>query len=198
MDVNSRRMIFLDSSHAYSAANRPRQKMLLWKFYRMAWKAHAKVDVPAPSWVVHPTRITSLHPRLTKLTPAMVQALGMQKDITVDNITATVDDHIVTKWKQRGVCPWSAGDQTPDPSGHNWTEQERPVTPQQNNFVNTYATSLACGVYTVLSSLYAVREWSVDFVEQSHISNARNWMAFVCHDIKETVSLERCKCGESY
>ena len=102
------------------------------------------------------------------------------------------------KWTRRGVRPWSAGDQTPDPSGHNWTEQEQQVTPQQNNFVNTHSTSLACGVYTVLSSLYAVREWSVDFVEQSHISNARNWMAAVCHEMKETVSLERCKCGESY
>ena len=46
--------------------------------------------------------------------------------------------------------------------------------------------------------MYAVREWSIDFVEQSHINNARNWMAAVCHGIKETVSLERCKCGERY
>ena len=42
------------------------------------------------------------------------------------------------------------------------------------------------------------REWSIDFVEQSHINNARNWMAAVCHEIKETVSLQRCKCGELY
>ena len=46
--------------------------------------------------------------------------------------------------------------------------------------------------------MYAVREWSIDFVEQSHINNARNWMVTVCHKIKETVSLERCKCGERY
>jgi len=196
MDAKSRRMIFLDSSYAYSAADCPRQKMLLRKFYRMAWIAHAKAHAPAPSWVMHPTRITSLHPRLTELTPVMVQALGKQKDSTVDSITATVDDHIVTKWKRRGVCPWSAGDQIPDPSCHNWTQQEQPVTPQQNNFVNTYATSLTCGVYTILSSLYAVREWSINFVEQSHINNARNWIAAVCHEIKETVSLEQCKCGE--
>jgi len=44
----------------------------------------------------------------------------------------------------------------------------------------------------------AVREWSIDFVDQSHFNNARNWMAAVCHEIKETVSLERCKCGEHY
>jgi len=72
------------------------------------------------------------------------------------------------------------------------------VTPHQKKFVDTYATSLACGIYTVLSSMYAVTEWSIDFVEQSHINNARNWMAAECHEIKETGSLERCKCGERY
>jgi len=65
-------------------------------------------------------------------------------------------------------------------------------------FKDAYATRLACGIYTVLSSMYAVREWSIEFVEQSHINNARNWMAAVCHEIKETVSLERCKCGVRY
>ena len=191
-------MSFLDSSYAYSAADYPRQKMLLWKFYRMAWTAHANADAPAPSWVVHPARITSLHPRLTQLTPVMVQALGKQKDVTVDSITAIVDDRIVANWKRRGVCPWPAGDQFSDPSRQKWTEREQSVTPKQNNFKNAYATRLACGIYAVLSSMYAVREWSIDFVEQSHINNARNWMAAVCHEIKETVSLERCKCGEHY
>jgi len=46
--------------------------------------------------------------------------------------------------------------------------------------------------------MYAVRERAIDFVEKSHINNAQNWMAAVCHEIKETVSLERCKCGERY
>jgi len=164
----------------------------------MAWTVHANADAPAPSWVVHPAKITSLHARLIELTPLMAQALGKQKDVMVDSINRTVDDHIVAKWKRRGVCPWPAGDQFSDPSCQNWTEQKQPVTPQQNNFVNTYATSLACGIYTVLSSMYAVREWSIDFVKQSHINNARNWMAAACHKIKETVSLERCKCGERY
>jgi len=44
--------------------------------------------------------------------------------------------------------------------------------------------------------MYAVREWSIDLVERSHINNARDWMAAVCHEIKETVSLERCMCGD--
>jgi len=70
--------------------------------------------------------------------------------------------------------------------------------PQQNNFENAYAARLAYGLYTVLSSMHAVREWSIDFIENSHINNARNWMAAVCHEIKETVSLERCKCGDRY
>ena len=99
----------------------------------MTWTAHANADVPAPFWVVHPARITSLHLRLTELTPVMVQALGKQKDVTVDSITATVDDRIVAKWKRRGVCPWPAGDQFSDPSCQKWTEREQSVTPQQNN-----------------------------------------------------------------
>jgi len=111
MDVKSRCMSFSDSSHAYSAADYPRQKMLFWKFYRMSWTAHANANATAPSWVVHPARITSLHPRLTALTPEMAQALGKQTEVTVDSIIATVDDSIVAKWKRRGVCPWSAGDQ---------------------------------------------------------------------------------------
>jgi len=76
----SRYMSFLDSSHTYSAADYPRQKMLLWKFYKMAWNTHVGTNVPAPSWVVHPARFTSLHPRLTELTPAIVQALGQQRN----------------------------------------------------------------------------------------------------------------------
>jgi len=105
MENKFRRMSFLDSSCAYSAADYPRQKMLVWKFYRVAWKDNAKADAPAPSWVVHPARITWLHPRLTELTPVMVQALGTQKDLTVDSISATVDHRILAKWKRRGVCP---------------------------------------------------------------------------------------------
>ena len=46
--------------------------------------------------------------------------------------------------------------------------------------------------------MYAARGWSLDFVDQSHINNARNWMAVVYHEIKVTVSLEWCKCGECH
>jgi len=151
----------------------------------MAWTVHTNTNAPAPSWVVHPARITLLHTRLTELTPVKVQALGKQKDVTVDSINRTVENRIVAKWKQRGVCPWPAGDQSFDPSCQNWTEQEQHVTFQQNNFEDAYATRLAFGIYTVLSSMYAVREWSIDFVEQSHINNTRNGLAAVYHEIKE-------------
>ena len=107
----------------------PWQKMLLWKFYRMAWTVHANADAPAHSWVVHPAKITSLHTRLTELTPLIAQALGKQKEATVDSINKTVGDRIVAKWKRRGVCPWPAEDQFSDPACQNWTEQEQPVTP---------------------------------------------------------------------
>jgi len=93
----SRYMSFLDSSHTYSAADYPRQKMLLWKFYKMAWTTHVGTNVPAPSWVVHPARFTLLHPQLTELTPAMVQALGQQRNGAAESITATIDDRIVTE-----------------------------------------------------------------------------------------------------
>ena len=68
------------------------QKMLLWKFYRMVWTAHANIDALAPSWVVQPAKITLLHPRLTQLTPVMVQALGKQKDLTINS------DHSLTAY----------------------------------------------------------------------------------------------------
>jgi len=85
-------------------------------------------------------------------------------------------------------------DQSSNPARQNRTEQEQLVTPQQNIFEKADA----CGIYTVLSSMHAIREWSIDFVEQSHINNAWNWMAVVRHEIKETVSLERCECGMRY
>jgi len=93
----------------------------------MAWTVHTNADAPAPSRVVHPAKIMSLHARLTELTPLMAQALGKQKDVTVDSINRTVDDRIVAKWKPRGMCPWPAGDQFSDPSCQNWTEQKQPL-----------------------------------------------------------------------
>jgi len=128
----------------------------------------------------------------------MVQVLGQYRDITADNISATIDDHITARWKRRGIGLGPDENQSTDPSCQNWTERDQPGTPQQNNFVNTYGTSLSCGIYTVLSSIYASRDWTINLVEQSLINNARNWIAAVCHEIKETVNLNRCECGERY
>jgi len=66
------------------------------------------------------------------------------------------------------------------------------------HFTNTTETRLACGICTVLSSLYAVRNWKIDFVQQTHIRQARNWMAAIGHAVHEVVSLHRCRCGQSY
>ena len=133
MDVKSWCMSFPDSSHAYSSANSHGRKSIFWKFCRITCTIQTNDNAPAPSWVMHPARITSLHTQLTELTPVMVQELRKQKDMTKDSITRTLDDRIVTTWKQRGVCPWPAGDQSSVPSCQNWTEKEQPVTPQQKN-----------------------------------------------------------------
>jgi len=121
---------------------------------------------------------------MTELTPGMLQTLGRYREVTAENIMATINDRIRTRWKRRGISPGLARDQPTDPSGQNWTELEQPGTPQQNNFAKKNETSLACGIYTVLSSLYAVREWKIDFVQQSHIKNVRNWMAAAWYAIK--------------
>jgi len=60
-------------------------------------RAYTSTHPPTTLRVVHPARITLLHTRLTELTPEMVQALGKQKDVTVNSITRTVDDRIVVK-----------------------------------------------------------------------------------------------------
>jgi len=43
-----------------------------------------------------------------------------------------------------------------------------------------------------------VRNWKIDFVQQAHIRQARNWMAAIGHAINEVVSLHRCRCGQNY
>jgi len=198
LNLQTRCISLLDSSHAYSAAAYPQQKMLLGKFFKMVWTAHASTDAPVPYWAIHPARFTTLHPRMTELTLGMLQTLGRYREVTAENIMATINDQIGTRWNRRGISPGPARDQPTDPSGQNWTELEQTGTPQQNNFANVNETSLACGIYTVLSSLYTVRNWKIDFVQQSHIKNARNWMAAACHAIKEVVCLHRCGCGERY
>jgi len=152
----------------------------------MIWTSHVSAVAPGPYWTIPPDRFIGLNPRLTDLTPVMMQTLD------------TTNDHIKARWNQRGLRPELAGTQSTDPPGQRWTELEQPGTPQQNNFTNTKETRLACGIYTVLSALYAVRNWKIDFVLQAHISQARNWMAAIGHAIHKVVSLHRCRCGQNY
>ena len=161
----------------------------------MAWTTHASAVAPVPYWTIPPERFIGLHPRLTDLTPGMVQTLGRCKKVTARNIMDTTNDQIETRWNRRGISPGLAGNQSTDSPGQNWTELEQPGTPQQNNFANTKESSFECGIYTVLSSLYAVRNWKIDFVQQAHIRYARKWLAAVGHAIKEVVSLHLCGCG---
>ena len=77
VNLQTRCISLLDSSYAYSAAAYPQQKMLIWKFFKMAWMTHASTAAPVPFWVIHPERLTSLHPRMTVVflsTLALVQA----------------------------------------------------------------------------------------------------------------------------
>ena len=187
----------LDSSQNYSAAVYPLQRMLIWKFFRMVCTTHA-AKTPAPLWIIPPERFIDLHPRLTNLTPGMIQALDLGTTEEVNNILSVCTSKMKSSWIQRGIDPTTTRSRLHDPLVQPWTYIEQPGTPQQNNFHNTKETRLACGIYTVLSALYAVRSWNIDFVQQSHIRQARHWMAAIGHAIHEVVSLHRCSCGLSY
>ena len=155
--------------------------MLIWIFFKMVWTIHASTEASVPSWAIHPARFTTLHQRRTDLTPGMIQTLGQLREVSADKIMATINDQIGMRWKRRGISPGPACDQPTDPPGQYWTELEQPGTSQQNNFATMREPSLACGIYTVLRSLYAVRNWKTDFTQQVHIKNARNWMAAAGH-----------------
>jgi len=170
-----------DSSQKYSAAAYPLQKMLIWKFYRMVWTTYTVAEAPAPLWTILPERFIDLHPRLTNLTPRMIQTLGQGTTIDTINIVSIITKKMKPSWIQRGIRPETEGSRLRDPLVQPWTYIEQPGTPQQNNFKNTTETRLACGIYTVLSSLYAVRNWEIDFEQQTHIRQARNWMAAIGH-----------------
>ena len=114
------------------------------------------------------------------------------------NKTEMINVHPKREWVRRGIRLGMVGPQSADQSGSKWTMLEQTGTPQQNNFTNTTETRLACGIYTVLSALYAVRNWEMDFLQQIHIRQARNWMAAIGLATTSVVTLHRCNCGRQY
>jgi len=130
INLQTRSISLLDSSQVYSAATYPQQKMLIWKFIKMVWASYASAVAPVPYWTIPPERFIGLHPRLTDLTPGMIQTLGHCKQVTIRSIVDTTNDHIKTRWNRRGIRPELAGIQSTDPPGQNWTELEHPGTPQ--------------------------------------------------------------------
>ena len=117
----------------------------------------------------------------------MIQTLGQGTKIHTSNIMNITTEEIKSRWNRRGIRPEMEGSRQQDPLVQPWTYIEQPGTPQQDNFKNTTETRLACGIYTVLSSLYAVRNWEIDFIQQTHIRQARNWMTAIGHAIHEVV-----------
>ena len=73
-----------------------------------------------------------------------------------------------------------------------WIELNSKRNPRKWRFDFVSSPLAACAF------LYAVRNWKIDFVHQTHIRQARNWMAAIRHTIHEVVSLHRCRCGQSY
>jgi len=176
INLHNQSFSLLDSSQEYSVTSYPLQEMLIWKFLKMTWTTHANGVTPGPQWAIPPEKFTKLHPRLTDLTRTRSQMPQTGPQTSGSNITETTNVHTKMKWARRGIRPERVGTQSADQQGSTWTMLEQTGTPQQNNFTNTTETRLACGIYTVLSALYAVRNWKIDFLQQTHIRQARIWM----------------------
>jgi len=172
--------------------------MLIWKFLKMISTTHVNGETPGPQWAIPPEKFIKLHPRLTNLTLTKLQLSLTGPHTTVSGITEMTNDHTKMGWVRRGIRPELVGTLPEDQQGSKWTRLEQTETPQQNNFNNTTETRLACGIYTVLSALYAVRNWKIDFLQQTHIRQARNWMVAIGLAINKIVSLHRCNCGRQY
>jgi len=189
--INLRRQSFsfLDSYQHYSAASYPQQELLTWKFLKMTWTTHVKGANPGPQWVIPPDKFIKLHPGLTGLTPTTTQ---------MPQKTEMINVQPKREWIRRGIRSERIEPQSADQPESKWTMLEQTGTPQQNNFTNNTETRLACGIYTVLSALYAVRNWEMDFLQQIHIRQARNWMVAIGLATTSVVTLYRCNCGRQH
>jgi len=93
----------------------------------------------------------------------MAQVLQIHQKLTVQVVTEVVGDFIIKKWKRQGICLWQEHVFL-DTSRQNWMGRNQPSQmPQQDSFHNNFQTALACGHYSVLSSMYAVRNWKLYF-----------------------------------
>jgi len=83
--------------------------MLIWKFFMMVWTTHAVAVAPAPLWTIPPERFIGLHPRLTDLTPRMIQTLGQGTTIDTINIMNIITKKMKSSWIRRGIRPEMEG-----------------------------------------------------------------------------------------
>jgi len=173
LDIKERQMTFLDSLLSYSSKCHARHEMLIWKFNRMAWERHVAKEFPPPNWHLSPVDLTRRDNWLPKITPVMAQVLREHQKATVQVVTEVVGNFIIEKLKRQGICLWQE-DFFMDTSRQNWIGRSQPSQmPQQDSFHNNFQTALACGHYSIVSSMYAVRNWKLDFDQQDHIAGAK-------------------------
>jgi len=123
--------ISLLKSQNYSAAVYPLQKMLIWKFFRMVCTTHAAAEAPDSLWTIPPERFIDLHPRLTNLTPRMIQTLGQGTTKDTMNIMNIIAKKMKSIWIQRGIRPETEGSRLQDPLVQPWTHIEQPLSYEQ-------------------------------------------------------------------
>jgi len=68
----------------------PTTKNAHLEIFKIVWMIHTSAEAPVPSWTIHPVRFIVLHPRMTDLTPGMVQTLGRYKEATASRESSPV------------------------------------------------------------------------------------------------------------
>ena len=104
LDIKERQMTFFDSLHFYCSKCHARHKMLIWKFYRIAWERHVANEFPPPNWYLSPVDFTRPDHWIPGITPVMAQVSKKYQKFTVQVVTDVVGDFIIKKWKRQGNC----------------------------------------------------------------------------------------------